>query len=67
MEGSSDTTKTGRLCLSRNVGTLLLLDFNGEIITISFDDIRGRRCDLSIVAPKSVKIIRKDPYETKRV
>lgn len=47
-----------RLCLSRKPGESLIFEVMGETIEVSFDAIRGKKIQVSIVASHEVAIMR---------
>ncbi len=47
-----------RLCLSRKPGESLIFTVLGETIEVSFDAIRGKKIQISIVASREVAITR---------
>ena len=47
-----------RLCLSRKCGESLIFTVLGETIEVSFDAIRGKKIQISIVASREVAIMR---------
>ena len=47
-----------RLCLSRKPGESLIFTVLGETIEVSFDAIRGKKIQISIVASREVFITR---------
>jgi len=47
-----------RLCLSRKPGESLVFTVLGETIEVSFDAIRGKKIQISIVASREVAITR---------
>lgn len=47
-----------RLCLSRKPGESLIFTFLGETIEVSFEEIRGKKILISIVASHEVFIAR---------
>ncbi len=48
----------GRLCLARKPGESLIFTVLGETIEVSFDAIRGKKIQISIVASREVAITR---------
>ncbi len=47
-----------RLCLARKCGESLIFTVLGETIEVSFDAIRGKKIQISIVASREVAITR---------
>jgi len=47
-----------RLCLSRKPGESLIFTVLGETVEVSFDAIRGKKIQISIVASREVFITR---------
>jgi len=47
-----------RLCLSRKPGESLIFTVLGETVEVSFDAIRGKKIQISIVASRDVAITR---------
>jgi sRNA-binding carbon storage regulator CsrA len=47
-----------RLCISRKPGESLIFTVLGETIEVSFDAIRGKKIQISIVASHEVAIMR---------
>ena len=47
-----------RLCLARKCGESLIFTVLGETIEVSFDAIRGKKIQISIVASRDVAITR---------
>ena len=47
-----------RLCLTRKPGESLIFTVCGETIEVSFDAIRGKKIEISIVASREVFITR---------
>ena len=47
-----------RLCLARKCGESLIFKVFGETIEVSFDAIRGKKIQISIVAAREVFIMR---------
>ena len=47
-----------RLCISRKPGESLIFTVLGETIEVSFDAIRGKKIQISIVASREVAITR---------
>jgi len=47
-----------RLCLARKPGESLIFTVLGETIEVSFDAIRGKKIQISIVASRDVAITR---------
>ena len=48
----------GRLCISRKVGESVVLDVDGEEVTIVLTELEPHRCKFSVIAPKSIRVFR---------
>jgi len=53
-----------RLCLARKCGESLIFKVLGETIEVSFDAIRGKKIQISIVASREVAITRSSSTQT---